>query len=89
MPTSLYMKTRAGYEYEHGTRSLIPLHWDDGKHILTIGDRQGSFPAMIETRDFRVLVVREGYGIGIDPVEKTTASIKFIGHSIQVRMPPG
>jgi hypothetical protein len=30
--------------------ATIPLHWDDGAHTLTIGDRKAQFPGMLESR---------------------------------------
>jgi alpha-D-xyloside xylohydrolase len=52
---------------------VIPMHWDDAKQTLTIGERTGKFPGMLETRTFRVVLVSENHGAGItagEPVDK-------------------
>ncbi len=50
----LYEDEGDGYDYERGAYSVIPLKWDDGRQVLTIGKRKGAFPGMQETRTFIV-----------------------------------
>ena len=69
---TLYEDEGDNYDYEHGARSLIPIHWDDKSSTLTIGAREGRFPGMLEHRTFRVVVVRDGHGTGIDPARNLT-----------------
>src|SRR5208282_2792063 len=61
---TLYEDEGDGYNYEKGIYATIPLHWDDAAQTLTIGDRQGHFPGMLETRTFRVVFVGENHGSG-------------------------
>jgi len=37
------------------------MHWDDKTKKLTIGDRRGSFPGMLEHRAFHVVIVSDGH----------------------------
>lgn len=60
----LYEDAGDTYDYEKGQHSIIPLHWDDKTERLTLGARMGSFPGMIETRKFQVVVVTNGHGAG-------------------------
>ena len=60
----LYEDENDTYDYEKGAYATIPLHWDDSAHTLTIGDRKGQFPGMLESRTFHVVFVRENHGVG-------------------------
>ena len=61
---TLYEDDGITYDYEKGAFSTIPLHWDEAKQTLIIGDRQGGFPGMLEHRTFRIVWVGEGHGVG-------------------------
>ena len=61
---TLYEDENDTYGYEQGAYSTILFSWDEATHTLTIGDRTGSFPGMIETRAFRVVFVSENHGAG-------------------------
>ena len=47
---SLYEDDGNTYSYEKGASAHIPMRWDDRRHILTIGARQGHYPGMLPTR---------------------------------------
>jgi alpha-D-xyloside xylohydrolase len=51
---TLYEDENDTYHYEQGVYATIPLHWDDSSKTLTIGERKGSFPGMLQTRTFQV-----------------------------------
>jgi alpha-glucosidase len=53
---SLYEDDGVTYGYEKGSFSRIPMRWNDGKHILTIGKRQGTYPGMLTTRHMVILL---------------------------------
>ena len=54
---TIYEDENDTYNYEKGAYATIPLHWDDGKQSLTIGERHGQFPGMLQSRTFRVTFV--------------------------------
>ena len=56
---------------ERAFTQRFPFHWDDAEHALTIGDRKGQFPGMLESRTFRVVFVGENHGVGIDADRQT------------------
>ena len=62
---TLYEDENDNYNYEKGAYATIPIQWDDAKHTLTIGERQGHFPGMLEHRKFHVVFVGENHGAGI------------------------
>jgi alpha-D-xyloside xylohydrolase len=82
---TLYEDEGDNYNYEHDAYSVISIHWDDKAGTLTIGDRHGSFPGMLEHRTFHVLRVTDGHGVGIAPA-KPDASIEFDGKSVSAHL---
>ncbi|MGA2098798.1 MAG: glycoside hydrolase family 31 protein [Candidatus Acidiferrum sp.] len=61
---TLYEDENDTYNYEKGAYSTIPFSWDDAAQTLTIGDRAGSFPGMLDKRTFHVVFVKENHGVG-------------------------
>lgn len=53
----LYEDEHDNYNYEKGVYSTITFTWDDAKKMLTISDRNGSFPGMLTERKFNVVMV--------------------------------
>ena len=56
---TLYEDEGDNYNYEKGVYSTIPITWDNATHKLTIGQRQGSFPGMLQERQF-VITLPDG-----------------------------
>jgi len=54
---TLYEDECDNYNYEQGKRSTITFTWDDARQTLTIGQRQGSFDGMLQTRTFNVIAI--------------------------------
>ena len=51
---TIYEDEGDNYNFEKGAFSTIPMTWNDKKNTLTIGQRQGSFDGMLNTRTFIV-----------------------------------
>jgi alpha-D-xyloside xylohydrolase len=83
---TLYEDEGDNYDYERGAYSEIPIHWDDQAGLVTIGNRQGRFPGMIEHRTFRVVIVRDGRGTGIAASSEPDATIEYAGKATSVRL---
>jgi len=58
----LYEDSGDTYDYQKGMHSIIPIRWDEKSATLTIGARIGSFPGMINKRQFHIIFVRENHG---------------------------
>jgi alpha-D-xyloside xylohydrolase len=80
----LYEDENDSYRYEKGAYATIPLHWDETKQTLTIGERKGQFPGMLQTRTFRVVFAGEGHGVGIGADEKADKVVSYSGMEITV-----
>ncbi len=78
----LYEDAGDGYEYQKGAHSIVPIRWDDGDSTLTIGAREGSFPAMAEQRTFRIVLVKDGHGAGLEPTSAVNTEINYKGKEV-------
>jgi alpha-D-xyloside xylohydrolase len=75
----LYEDENDNYNYEKGAHATIAIHWDDAKQTLTLGERQGSFPGMLQNRTFKIVHVREDFGGGMESTEKPDSVIQYSG----------
>jgi alpha-D-xyloside xylohydrolase len=84
---TLYEDENDNYDYEKGEYATIPLHWDNDARKLTIGDRVGRFPGMLEGRTFRVVFVRQNHGTGQEFTAQPDATIQYGGKEVVVTQP--
>jgi alpha-D-xyloside xylohydrolase len=80
----LYEDGGDGYDYQKGQHATIPMHWDDRSGQLTIGKRSGSFPGMVQKRDFRVVFVRAGHGAGPTESRDVDQEVTYAGESMTI-----
>jgi alpha-D-xyloside xylohydrolase len=52
----LYEDEGDGYNYEQGVYSTIPFLWNDRSRTLIIGKRMGSYPGMLQQRQFTIVL---------------------------------
>jgi alpha-D-xyloside xylohydrolase len=76
---TLYEDENDNYNYEKGNYATIDFQWDDLKQQLTVHERNGRFPGMLETRQFNLVVVKENHGTGIEVTAKPDRIITYIG----------
>ena len=81
---TLYEDENDSYDYEKGVFATIPLTWDDSTNTLTIGDRTGFFPGMLEKRTFRVVFVAENHGTGGSLTQTADKTLGYSGKKITV-----
>lgn len=53
---TLYEDENDNYNYEKGIYSTIKFDWNDASKTLTISNREGDFPGMLKSRQFRLIV---------------------------------
>ncbi len=80
----LYEDENDNYNYEKGVYSTIPFHWDDSARTLTIGERKGQFPGMLEKRTFRIVFVRENHGVGVNAADMPDKVVEYSGQQTTV-----
>jgi len=81
---TLYEDENDNYDYEKGVYATIPFHWDDSKQLLTIGERKGQFPGMLDGRTFHVVFVGENHGAGVDATERADKVVQYSGKELTV-----
>ena len=69
----LYEDEGDNYQYEKGAYATIAFQWQDSTRTLTIGAQQGSYPGMLKTRQF-VIVLPDG----------TSKTVDYNGQQIEI-----
>jgi alpha-D-xyloside xylohydrolase len=82
---TLYEDEGDNYNYEKDAYATIPLHWDDAEKVLTIGDRQGRFPGMLDNRAFHIIFVGADHGVGVAPPAQADKVVQYSGPRITVK----
>lgn len=82
----LYEDENDNYNYEKGSYSTITFSWDDRKKTLTISDRKGTFPGMLDNRKFNIVVVDTGKGVGENTVDKGDKEVIYTGKKTVIKL---
>ena len=72
---TLYEDEGDTYRYEQGVYATIRFDWNDKARTLTIAERQGSYPGMLSSRQFTVILP-----------DGTTKTISYHGHPITLTL---
>lgn len=72
---ALYEDENDNYNYEKGHYSVIEFTYDHAKKVLTISDRKGSFPGMLQQRAFRIVLL-----------DKNVKTVQYVGKKMQVSL---
>ena len=72
------------YGYEQGQFATIPLSWDEAKGALTIGTRVGSFPGMLEKRQFKVVFVSPDAPVPHSEAPAPSSTLVYEGNAIVI-----
>jgi alpha-D-xyloside xylohydrolase len=83
---TLYEDENDNYDYEKGVHAGITFHWDDAQRRLTIEDRTGSFPGMLNQRRFDLVIVGSGHGTGVDLTAQPDKSIIYDGRGRVIQL---
>jgi len=81
---TLYEDEADGYNYEKGVFATIPITWNDASKSLTIGERTGNFPGMLEKRTFHIVFVAQQHGVGIDAEPKPDKTVRYAGRALSI-----
>ena len=82
----LYEDENDNYNYEKGIYSTITFSWNDAKKTLTIADRKGTFPGMIDNRTFNLVLVGNGNGIGDKLSSQVNKTINYSGKKMSISL---
>jgi alpha-D-xyloside xylohydrolase len=82
---TLYEDDGLTYGYEKGAFATIPIIWDESSRTLTLGPRSGSFPGMLSSRRFTVVVVDPSNPQPYDP-EVSGKTIDYDGTEVTLNL---
>jgi alpha-D-xyloside xylohydrolase len=83
---TLYEDAGDSYDYEHGAYTTISFHWNDASKTLTIGKRAGAYEGMLKSRTFRLVLVDQRHGRGVDESAEARA-VTYAGEEVRVKLP--
>jgi alpha-D-xyloside xylohydrolase len=72
---TLYEDEGDNYNYERGVYTTIPMTWNDRTRTLTIGQRKGNYPGMLQSRKFTIVLP-----------DNTSKVVEYQGEPITVKM---
>lgn len=76
---TLYEDQNDSYAYEKGVYATISFAWNNAKHTLTISPRKGSFPGMLKTRTFKIVLVKPTHGVGVEITASPDKTVRYNG----------
>jgi alpha-D-xyloside xylohydrolase len=82
---TLYEDENDNYNYEKGVYSLIEFNWNNALKTITISDRKGEFPGMLNKRKFEIVLVNENSGIGIQ-TQAISKAIDYSGKKMEINL---
>ncbi len=83
---TLYEDGGDSYDYEHGASAAIPFRWNNASKTLTIGRRTGVYKGMLMKRTFRVVLVDQRHGGGLNELAGARAMM-YSGAEVRVKLP--
>ncbi len=75
---TLYEDENVNYNYEKGLCSKIKFSYNDRMRLLSIEERQGEFPGMLEKRTFRIIPISKSGTGKVQTVEYNGLSMKVV-----------
>ncbi len=83
---TLYEDEGDGYNYERGKFATIDFNWNHETGTLTIGKRKGTFPGMLQTRTFRIVIVSSVHGTGVEITSNADKVIQYSGEELVINL---
>lgn len=82
---TIYEDDNETYAYEKGQRAMYVLGWNDKTKTLTVGEREGSFPGMIEKRTLHIALADSGRNAGPEEAQRRVKTVEYAGLPIVVQ----
>ncbi len=83
---TLYEDENDNYNYEKGLYTTIEFRWNNAKRTLTVGDRNGAFPGMLNNRTFNIVLVGKEKGTGMDSLKTSDKTVNYTGKKLSVKL---
>lgn len=82
---TLYDDEGINYNYEKGMKSTISLSYDNATSTLTIGNREGEYPGMSQSRKFNIVKVDPTHPVAFDK-KATGKMVDYTGKEIKITL---
>ena len=82
---TLYEDDGLTYGYERGEYSTIDLNWNNDAHTLSIGERKGSYPGMLQKRQFRLIFVDQAHPFTWNP-DAPGQPVQYDGQALTIKL---
>ena len=76
---ALYEDAGDGYDHEKGGYAIVNLSWDDQQNEFGISRRSGSFPGLIQSREYELVFISDGH--------RETRKVSYCGDEIKLSVP--
>ena len=84
---TVYEDEGTNYNYEKGKYATIDIKYNDEQKTLTIGNRQGSFDGMLQSRRFNVILVNAQNNQGVNLAKSPKGKmVKYAGKQVVVKL---
>lgn len=83
---TFYEDENDNYNYEKGAKATFTLNWNDKARQLSITATKGSFPGMLKSRKFNVVLVNGLHGSNTGEADKIDKTIVYTGKAMTVRL---
>ncbi len=80
----LYEDENDTYNYEKGVYATIKFIWNEAEQKLSIEERKGEFPGMLQERTFRITWVTADHGVGVDINEQPDKVVTYNSEKIEI-----
>jgi len=82
---TLYEDEGDNYGYEQGRYATIQMHYSEADGKLTFGQREGSFPGMLQKRTFKLVKVSKENPLPFD-LNSASKVIEYDGNAVEVAL---
>lgn len=83
---TLYEDEGTNYNYEKGKYSEIKFSYNENTHLLSIGNRYGSYSTMLLKRNFHIITITQQKSKKLDFEQKADRVISYVGNAVEIKL---
>ena len=83
---TIYEDEGDNYNYEKGKYSETVIRWNDQSSTLTFEQRKGHFDGMVKERTYKIVLVSENIGCGVEETKEYDKVINYNGEKIELQL---
>ena len=82
---TLYEDQGDTYNYEKGAYATILFRWNDWNHVLTIAQREGTYPGMPRSLTFNIVFVQKDHGTEVEQTRTPDSTVIYDGRPVEIK----